>query len=320
VKIFSTLLGRALPSLLVASALSACESGRAAAPSERPAFDAARAWKDLETAVGFGPRPAGSASLERLRAYLESELRAVGLEPRREAFTAPTPIGPLDFVNLVVDVPGRTPEAPIVVVGGHIDTKRMPFEFVGANDAGSSTAVLLELARWLAPQRGERPVAYRLLFLDGEEAVRPDWAGEDNLYGSRHHVAELQRTGEIERIAACVIVDMVGDRDLRLTRETNSHRELLEVFFQAARSIDLGKHVDGAPRELYDDHLSFRDAGVAAADLIDFAFGGAHNPYWHSAEDTLEHCSQASLDAIGRILVAGLPGLERWVAARGASR
>jgi hypothetical protein len=302
-----------------AAMLAGCESGRAAQSEAGPRFDGQRAFAYLERTVAFGPRPAGSASLERLRQYLESELRTLGLEPQREAFRASTPIGELDFVNVYADVPGAAlpggQQAPLVVVAGHVDTKRLPFEFVGANDAGSSTAVLLELARWLSAQP-PRPVPYRLLFLDGEESVRPTWQDLDNTYGSRHHVERLRASGALATVGACVLVDMVGDRDLSLTRELNSHPELLAIFFDAAGAIGLGRHVRGRARELYDDHQPFLDAGIPAVDLIDFEFGGPDNPWWHTAEDTLEKCSAKSLEAIGAILVAGLPELERWVLAR----
>ncbi len=294
----------------------ACGSGGAApaAGANLPAFDAARAWKHLERVVAFGSRTSGSASLERLRVYLDTELTSYGLTPRREVFTDRTPVGDVVFQNVIVDIPGAAGEAgdpaPIFVLAGHIDTKRLPFEFVGANDAGSSTAVLLELARVLASQTGKRPVTYRLAFFDGEEAVRPYWAGVDNTYGSRHHVAELQRRGELEHVRACVLIDMVGDKDLVLTTELNSDRELLALFFEAARDIGLGAHVGGSARELYDDHLPFRAVGIRSVDLIDFDYGGPDNPFWHKAEDTLDKCSQKSLGVIGRIVLAGLPRLE----------
>ena len=192
----------------------------------------------------------------------------------------------------------------------HYDTKRAEFEFVGANDSASSTAVLLEVARVLAER--QNPVSYRIVFLDGEEAVRWTWEDPDNRYGSRHHADELDRSGLAARVKACVLIDLVGDRDLRLTTDSNSDERLLEAFFGAARRAGLGRHVDGERMPVKDDHLSFMAIGIKSVDLIDFDFGPG-NSYWHSAQDTLERVSRESLGAIGRIVLLGLPAVEELV-------
>ncbi len=311
--------GRNARLLLLAGAsalLQGCVQGAAAAGSQDPRFDGGRAWGLLERIVAIGERPSGSASIERLRVLLEGELRALGLEPVREAFRASTPRGEVDFANVYVEIgpPDSGRDAPILVLATHIDTKGgLPFEFVGANDGGSGTAVLLELARCMARRTPAAAVVWRLVFLDGEEAVRPAWGGEDNCYGSRHHVAELRRAGELGRVAACIVLDMVGDRDLRLTRELFSDQELTALFWEAARAQGLAAHVGGGAREIRDDHLSFQAAGIPSVDLIDFEYG-PENAWWHSAEDRLDRCSAESLEAIGRIVLAALPELERRAA------
>lgn len=304
---------------LAAALLAPANCGQVPAQVETEvAFDDAAAWRHLEAQVALGPRPAGSSAAEALRAYLEGQLASYGLTPRREGFTADTPLGPIAMANVIAELPafgedgGRDggEEAPIVLLCSHYDTKRAEFEFVGANDSASSTAVLLEVARVLAQRRN--PVAYRIVFLDGEEAVRWTWEDPDNRYGSRHHAAELDRTGLAERVKACVLIDLVGDRDLRLTTDSNSDERLLEAFFGAARRAGLGRHVDGERMPVKDDHLSFMDIGIRSVDLIDFDFGPG-NSYWHSAQDTLERVSEESLGAIGRIVLLGLPAVEELV-------
>jgi hypothetical protein len=303
----------------------------AAAP-ELAAFDAQRAWAHLEAQVAFGPRPSGSDALEGARAYIEKELRSFGLEPVREAFTAETPLGEIEMANVYAELPGEArgdAPPPIVILASHYDTKRMdthpdPVErggiFLGANDGASSTAVLLELARVLS-ESPPRPVTYRFLFLDGEEATRWHWDDPDNCYGSRHHTQALRRTSDFRRTKACVLLDMVGDKDLHLVEDPNSTPDLREIFFGAARRGGLGEYVDGRRQLVLDDHTIFRKAGIPAVDLIDLDYvsedaTGIAQDWWHTEGDTVDKCSPESLDAAGRIVLLGLPELEAWVLKR----
>jgi hypothetical protein len=305
---------------VAAASLGACGGGspRASAPTPVAPFGADRAWADLERIVAFGPRPSGSPALEELRVWLEAELTAAGLSPVRERFRAETPAGPIEMANVYADLeapPREGRPAPLVVLLSHFDTKRLDFPFAGANDGGSSTAVLLELARTVSAEPARRPVSYRFLFVDGEEAVRAVWQDPDNRYGSKHHVARLRERGELARVKAAVVIDMIGDKDLRLTTDPYSDPRLLGFFFDGAEQAGLGRHVRGPRLETKDDHLSFMEADVPACDLIDFDYG-PRNAYWHDRRDTLENCSRESLDAAGRIVLAGLPALERWALER----
>ncbi len=305
------LLDAVLRATLAASLVSAplaCDSPRAAGAT----FDADRAWKDLEHIVAFGARPAGSPANEEQRKWIEAELKAAGLAPQREAFKPVTPAGPIEMANVYADLVSADPQAETVILASHFDTKlakdRFPKPFVGANDGGSSTAVLLELARVLA-KAGPRALTYRFLFLDGEEAVRWDWAGEDNTYGSRAHAKALSKSGADRKVRALILLDMIGDKELKIFRDTNSDRRLQTLFFEAARASGLGRNVDGTAEEISDDHLRFRELGIPCLDLIDLDYG-PQNAYWHTPEDTLEHCSKDSLAAAGKIVLAGLPALE----------
>lgn len=297
---------RCLLPFLCALALASCRD-QGGAPAPAPvAFDDARAWQLLLEQVEIGPRPAGSDGAENVRAVIERELRAAGLAPVREEFEDQTPAGRIRFVNVYADLAGSGGD--MVVLGSHYDTKRMPFRFVGANDGASSTAVLMEAARSLAagPRRGP---TYRFLFIDGEEAVREQWFDPDNTYGSRHHARKLRDSGEAARVRAFVLLDMVGDKDLRLVRDLYSDKRLQEIFHGTARKNGLGKHVDGPSIDVRDDHISFMQVGIPAVDLIDFEYG-PQNMWWHTADDVPENCSQASLGVAGRILLLGLEQLE----------
>jgi hypothetical protein len=292
--------------LLACQATLACADGNAAtAPAT---FDAERAWTHLEKQVALGPRPSGSPAIEECRKYIEAELQGAGLTPKRDTWSETTPVGPIEFANVWADLPGTDPKKGTIILGSHFDTKRMPYTFVGANDGGSNTAVLIELARSIAG--GKRSAyTYRFLFIDGEEATLPEWAGKDNTYGSRHHAEKLQRSGESLKVRAFVLLDMVGDKDLVLNREIYSEAKFLECFFAAARKNGLGKHVDGKALEIRDDHQAFMAVNIKSIDLIDFDYG-PNNSWWHSKDDVLANCSKASLDAIGKITLLGLQNLE----------
>lgn len=295
------------PFLFVAAACSGTSCGKPeAAPP--PALDAANAWKHLEALVALGPRPPGSPALEATRAYLEAELQRAGLAPVRQAFEAKTPLGAFQLANVYADLPATNKDAEQVILATHFDTKLGVEGFVGANDGGSGTALLLELAR-VVKQGGPRALAYRFLFLDGEEATRELWQGEDNCYGSRHHAKELAKQGAASRVRAFVLLDMVGDADLSLLRETWSDRRLVELFRTAATKAGDAALFSGASQAIEDDHGPFLDAGIPSIDLIDFEYG-PRNAYWHTKDDALAHCSQASLGRVGRLVLAALPALE----------
>ncbi len=307
-------------STLFATAFCGCGNGQAA--SEVTAFEGQRAWTHLEKIVAFGDRSIGQPGLEATRAYLIEQLEALGLAPQREAFTERTPLhAKTEFANVYADLPA-VEGAPLVILMTHFDTKSFAApgaprveEFQGANDGGSGTAVLLELARTLSADKELRRVRYRFLFVDGEESTLWSWAGTDNTYGSRHHVQALIEAKQLDTVKAVVLLDMVGDKSLKLNRERHSTPELLKIFFDAAHAQGLGQHVGGPARLIEDDHKSFLAHGIPSVDLIDFSYGPG-NRYWHDEQDTLENCSRESLEIIGRIVLAGLPALEEFARAR----
>jgi Zn-dependent M28 family amino/carboxypeptidase len=282
------------------------------------AVDGARALRDVERLVALGPRPAGSAALARARAYIGGELRAAGWRVREHAFTARTPRGDVRMANVIAEWRGRRPE--VVAVGGHYDTKVFEgFPFVGANDGGSSAALLVELGRALAPAlRADPPPCTRwLVFFDGEEA-RVAWSAADSLYGSRALVAALRERGELARLRALVVADMIGDRDLGIRREALSTAWLTDLVWSTARRLGFGRHFLDAAQAVEDDHAPFLEAGVAAALLIDFEYGAApgRNNHWHTPADTVDKLSAESLRIVGTVIAEALPAIEAEVARR----
>ena len=168
-------------------------------------FDAERAFNHVKAQVGFGPRPAGTAALEKTRQYLVNELKSYGLKTSLDEFTAPTPAGKVKFKNVIAELPGDTAE--VILLASHYDTKPYKeFSFVGANDGGSSTGALLEIARVMATEKRKSRFTYWFVFFDGEEAFCREWSeclnGKDNTYGSRHMVERLKKEGLIKQIKA----------------------------------------------------------------------------------------------------------------------
>ncbi len=296
-----TILSLCFLSLLVL----AVPANGAGAPHEAPAFSGGRAFEDLKHLAAFGPRPSGSQALAQARQWIVSQLQKAGAQVEEDQFEASTPIGRLAMTNLLVKIPGTRPD--VVIVGGHYDTARVPnVQFVGANDGGSSAALLMELARTLVHRKNTFTIW--LVFFDGEEAAQT-WSSADSLYGSRHLVQKLSANGELSRIQAMILVDMIGDAKLGIHREYNSTAWLQDLVFQTAHSLGYSRYFLDDARPTDDDHIPFVNAGVSAVDLIDFDYG-PQNRYWHSAEDTVEHCSAVSLTIVGRVVLGALEGME----------
>src|SRR5262249_28944231 len=150
-------------------------------PKNSP-FNEQRADADLQTIVGFGPRPAGSDAIAKTRAYIVAELKKAGLTPQLDEFDARTPRGFKHMVNIHARRLGSQPGT--IAITGHYDTKLFEnIKFVGASDGGSSAAWLLEFARSTRDLKLQHTLEF--IFYDGEEAV-VDWTDTDSVYGSRH--------------------------------------------------------------------------------------------------------------------------------------
>jgi Zn-dependent M28 family amino/carboxypeptidase len=264
-------------------------------------FDSNRAWEHLRRLVAFGPRPAGSPAIEDTRKYIREQLAASGLTTVDQAWDDRTPLGTVHMVNLIATIPGASKNR--LVIAGHYDTKRFrEFPFVGANDGGSSAAFLIELARVLKTRKNALTI--EILFLDGEEAVL-EWQGNDNTYGSRHYVDTARRDGSLASLKAMILVDMIGDRDLKIRRDLNSTGWLTNLIWETARRHQLGAYFIDDTTQIEDDHEPFLRAGVPAVDIIDLEFAA-----WHTAKDTLDSVSARSLQVVGDVLIAALPQIE----------
>ena len=266
-----------------------------------------QALEEVRKFLEVGPRDAGTPGAQRAATYLRDRLRALGVEAEIQEFRDRSPSGELIFRNVLGRIPGRS--GKIVLLASHFDTKAGIPDFVGANDSGSSTGLLLELARAFAA--GAPPaLEIRFAFFDGEES-QVEYGPNDGFHGSRHLAQTMAADGSLTNVAAMILLDMVGDRDLTITIPRNSTPSLVALAFDAARAEGARKHFQLYPYNVGDDHVAFFERGVPAIDLIDFEFGSApgQNDYWHTAQDTLDKLSAESLDIVGRVaarMVAGL--------------
>lgn len=258
--------------------------------------------------VSFGPRVSGSPAIVALRDYIVKELRDVDLAVEERKFNAQTPVGVLPMVNVIAKIPGNTGRR--VLITGHYDTKRFSdIRFVGANDAGSSTALLLELAKVLSKRRSSSTPSDEIwiVFFDGEEAVK-EWTDTDSLYGSRRLAAELEQAGEIKSIRALINLDMIGDRDLSLVRDYFSSAPLRDLAVQVAAAQGHGDLFDSEMGAIEDDHVPFAKLGVPVLDLIDFNYGPS-NSFWHTQDDTIDKLAPKSFEIVGNLVLGILDRL-----------
>ncbi len=287
-------------------------------------FSAERAWANLEALIAIGPRVAGSEGAAKARAFIVERLEADGIEVREHEFADPAaPEGETrQLVNLIARIPGRSPS--VFLLAAPYDTPSFDsFEFVGANEGGSGTALLIELAQVLAHRNF--PYTVWIAFLDGESDVETNSGSQLVLRGSHAMASDLKARGELSRVRLAVVFDQVGDADLSISRDLFSHRLYRETFWSAAAR--LGRSDAFPPDAPYESpivaHRQFyaRDLRRVVA-IVDTRYGGDEVPgvYWRTEDDTLEHCSPESLETVGLVtleamndIAAHLQKIDRFV-------
>ena len=280
--------------------------GWGALSRNRAAFDGEAALQSVEKMVSFGPRPPGSEAHRKTQSYIAQELEAAGLTVVQDPFTANTPTGPVSMNNIIGRIAGR--KERVLMLAAHYDTKVMnDFRFLGANDGGSGTGLLLALAPLLAKRDNDHSIW--LVFLDGEEAVR-EWSDTDSLYGSRHLVTQLAMSRSLSQIGAFVLVDMIGDADLDIRRDSNSTPWLADLVWGVARRLGYSRNFLNSSMTILDDHMPFVHAGVPSVVLIDLNYGWG-NRFWHTPQDTLDKLSADSFSKVGHVLLEVVAELDR---------
>ncbi|HVT97396.1 MAG TPA: M28 family peptidase [Acidobacteriaceae bacterium] len=291
---------------LLAFLLIASMAGGASAES-LPQFDGAKALAYTREYVNAtGPRWIGSPGHAKAEAFLKAQFRHDQLE--EDTFAVNTPAGTMTMHNFIVKFPGK--KDGIIVLASHYETNYplRNIHYVGANDGGSTTGLLIEIANHLRAKPNDGYSVW-LLFTDGEEAIK-SWSDTDSVYGSRHLAVKWQSDGTLKRIKAFILADMLGDRDLNVQRDMNSTPWLEDLIYQAASQYGWQSYFFENKTYDEDDHLPFVHRGVPCADLIDLNYGYG-NSWWHTADDTMDKLSAKSLTIAGDTILETIQLLDR---------
>jgi Zn-dependent M28 family amino/carboxypeptidase len=253
-----------------------------------------KALAHVQALVNFGPRPPATDAIEKSRGYITKQLEQFGWKVTRQAFTHDTPRGKKEFVNLIATL-ANAPTAPLFLLCSHYDTKTFDTgAFLGANDGGSSTGLLLELARVFGRSR-KLAAKLELVFFDGEEAY-VSFTETDGLYGSRYFAQQLTGSNTAKQFRGAILFDMVGDRSLDITLPPDSPQELAAGIFASADALKVRNHFTYFDGDILDDHAPLNAIGIPAIDVIDF-----HYEPWHTLDDTIDKLSADSLRIVGSV-------------------
>ncbi len=283
-------------------------------PASVDGFDGTRAFESVRHLVEIGPRPPASDGIHQAQAYITGQLKSYGCPVEEHDFTAHSPaLGEIPMKNIVAKIPGSS--NGIVILATHYDTIRMP-GFVGADDGGSGTATMLEIARVLCSREQKPPLNVWVTFFDGEETQDnfPDkasvkWDDDNATFGSREMAASMAISGELKNVRAMILTDMIGPSNLKIKRETNSTVWLQKLIWATAARLGYSNVFVNADFPVTgDDHFSFLKRGVPAYDIIDFS---VQDTYWHTPEDTLEKIDPKSLAIVGHTLIETIPEIAK---------
>lgn len=252
--------------------------------------------------LGTGQRDSGTPGAEKAAKYLVAELQRLGVKAETDEFEDDVPGGRKTFRNVIGRI-GETGKR-VIILGSHYDTKSgIGARFQGANDSGSSTGLLLELA-YLLKKAPPPEMEILFVFFDGEECSL-QYSRNDGLHGSRRLARTLVESRASGRVAGVVVLDMVGDKDLNICIPHNGTPALCAAVFAAAHEEGVRSRFSQSREDVLDDHVPFLDAGMPAVDIIDFSYGSAEglNDYWHTEEDTIDKLSAESLESVGRVTI-----------------
>jgi Zn-dependent M28 family amino/carboxypeptidase len=298
----------AVPPAVAGQAGQASKPAEVAPPADQTGgFDGAKAFDQVAKIVSFGPRPPASDGIHQVQSYIISQLRNSGCEVEQDDFHASTPVGDVAMKNIVAKAPGTGPG--IILLLTHYDSLGSVKDFVGAEDSASSTGVMIEMARQLCAKKGSNSVW--MAFLDGEEAFVNWDQNDDHTYGSRELAARMALSGDLKRVKAVILADMIGQYGVQLAPESSSTKWLVDVVWKTAERLG---HKDIFPRRevaaVSDDHDPFLSRGLPAVDIIDLGDYTSAG-YWHTSQDTIDKVSPRNLAIVGQVIMESVGELQK---------
>ena len=270
-------------------------------------FNGTRAYNYLERLCEIGPRCSGSPGMATQQKLLEEHFSKLGGQVRWQRFETEHPENgsKVPIANLIVHWHPESTER--ILLCAHYDTLPFPMldpvnprgRFVGANDGASGVALLMELAHEMPKLDCKCGVDFVLF--DAEEFL----FREDGRFfiGSEHFARQYVRNPPPYRYRFGVLLDMMGDKDLRLYQESFSMswddtRPLVRQIWATADRLGVREFVAERGDWVRDDHMSLHDiAGIACCNVIDFDY-----PPWHTQNDVPEMCSPLSLAKVGWVI------------------
>jgi len=289
------------------------------------------------------PHPMGSPWQSQLADFIHGRLTGAGIAASIQRFDAKVPIREKDPAygrdgsykrviqgfNVLGYLKSTKQTTCIQILGSHYDTKIIPgLRYVGANDSGSSSALLLQLASYFKSHAGTLDCDLLFVWFDGEESVLDDWNRaerepynqQDNTYGSRYFVSQMKpcalTDGDLKAsvtpnkkslcwreqmqkpIKELLLLDMVGSENIKISLDRLSTKSLVERLQAAAKSLGLEEHVDSSYTFVEDDHMPFLKVGIDAIDMIDFN----NLDYWHKPGDEVANLSMRSMEIAGQLV------------------
>ena len=297
----------AAPAAGVAAPPAAAQSEPAPPADQTGGFDGAKAFDQVAKIVSFGPRPPASDGIHKVQEYISTQLKSEGCQVEQQDFHASTPKGDVAMQNIVAKAPGTGPG--IILLLTHYDSLSSVENFVGAEDSASSTGMMIELARHLCAQKG--PNSVWMAFLDGEESFVNWDKDNDHTYGSRELAARMSVSGELKRVKAVILVDMIGQYGLKIPKESDSTKWLADLVWKTAdrlghKDVFINQEVG----RIDDDHQSCLSRGVPSLDIIDL------NDYisagdWHTPQDTLDKISPRNVAIVGYVVLESVGELQK---------
>lgn len=269
-------------------------------------FDGAKAYEHVAKLVSFGPRPPASEAIRRSQDYIISQLKNFGCQVDQDDFHASTPKGDVVMKNIIAKAPGTG--QGIILLLTHYDTLSSVENFVGAEDSASSTGLMIEMARQLCGKKG--PNSVWIAFLDGEEAFVNWNQDNDHTYGSRELAARMALSGDLKRVKAVILADMIGQYNLSIQRQSDSPKWLTDVVWKTAARLGYKDIFVSQETQTQDDHDPFLERGVPALDIIDLD-GYISAGYWHTTQDTLDKVSPRSVAIVGHVILESVDELQK---------